>query len=159
DLRQDSWLRQRVVERLSVALMTGEKDFNRPEAERLRGTYFKEVGVRARVWVQAGLGHAIPRPAILAEAFAWMDQGAKARGEAARRYPAQRVAGNAAPDRDDLARALLAEAKKRLEKPETVFTGLMQLQGCAGRWPDLAAAAEAKKLLSEYEGKTEKPWE
>src|SRR5581483_11032963 len=30
DLRQESWLRQRAVERLSVALLTGEKDFNRP---------------------------------------------------------------------------------------------------------------------------------
>jgi pimeloyl-ACP methyl ester carboxylesterase len=159
DWRQESWLRQRVVERLSVAHLTGEKDFNRPEAERLRGPYFKEVGVRTRVWVQSGLGHAIPKPAIVAEAVRWMDDGAKARGEAARRYPAQRIAGNAAPDRDELARALLAEGKRRLEKPETLFTGLMQLKGCMERWPDLAAAAEAKKILLEYEAKTEKPWE
>jgi hypothetical protein len=159
DLRQESWLRQRAVERLSVALMTGQKDFNRPEAERLRGTYFKEVGVRTRVWVQPGLGHSIPKAGILAEAYAWMEAGAKARGEAARRYPAQRIAGNAAPDRDALARALLAEAKKRLEKPETVFTGLRQLRGCAERWPDVAAADEAKKILLEHDGKAEKPWE
>jgi pimeloyl-ACP methyl ester carboxylesterase len=159
DWRQESWLRQRVVERLSVAILTGEKDFNRPEGERLRGPYFKEVGVRARVWVQSGLGHAIPKPAILAEAVRWMDEGAKARAEAARRWPAQRIAGNAAPDREELAKALLAEGKKRLEKPETLFSGLMQLQGCMKRWPDLAAAAEAKKILLEYEGKTEKPWE
>jgi hypothetical protein len=159
DLRKESWLRQRAVERLSVALMTGQKDFNRPEAERLHGPYLKEVGVRSRVWVQAGLGHAIPRPGVLAEAYAWMEAGAKARGEAARRYPAQRIAGNAAPNRDALARALLAEARKRLEKPETLFTGLMQLRGCVDRWPDLDAAAEAKKILLEYEGKAEKPWE
>jgi hypothetical protein len=159
DLRPESWLRQRAVERLSVALLTGQKDFNRPEAERLRFPCFKEVGVRTRVWVQPGLGHAIPRPAILAEAFAWMEDGAKARGEAAKRYPAQRIAGNASPDREALSAALLAEARKRLEKPETVFTGLMQLRGCADRWPDLAAAAEAKKVLLEYEGKAEKPWE
>jgi acetyl esterase/lipase len=157
--RQEPWLRQRAVERLSVALMTGEKDFNRPEAERLRLPYLKEVGVRTRAWVQPGLGHAIPRPAVLAEAYAWMEEGARARGEAARRYPAQRVAGSAAPDREASARALLAEARKRLEKQETVFTGLMQLRGCADRWPDLPAAAEAKKLLVEYEGKEDRPWE
>src|SRR5262249_46009785 len=45
------------------------------------------------------------------------------------------------------------------EKPETTYTGLMQLRGCADRWPDLAAAAEAKKVLLEYEGKADKPWE
>jgi hypothetical protein len=159
DLRQESWLRQRVVERLSVAHMTGQTDFNRPEAERLRFPYFKEVGVRTRVWVQPGLGHGMPSAANIAEAFSWMEEGAKARGEMARRYSAQRIAGNVAPDREELAKMLLAEAKKRLEKPETLFTGLMQLQGCMNRWPDLAAAAEAKKILLEYEGKTEKPWE
>ncbi len=159
DWRQESWLRQRVVERLSVALLTGQTDFNRPEAERLRGPYLKEVGVRTRVWVQPGLGHGLPSGRNIAEAVAWMDEGAKTRAELARRYPAQRIAGNAAPDRDELARALLAEGKKRLEKPETLFSGLMQLQGCMKRWPDLAAAAEAKKILEEYEARTEKPWE
>ena len=33
DLREESWLRQRVIDRLSVALLTGESDFNRGEVE------------------------------------------------------------------------------------------------------------------------------
>ncbi len=49
DLRGESWLRQRVIDRLSVALLTGEKDFNRAEIERLRGPMLKEVGVSARL--------------------------------------------------------------------------------------------------------------
>ncbi|MFO0929638.1 MAG: hypothetical protein U0736_21845 [Gemmataceae bacterium] len=60
DLRQEPWLRQRVIDRLSVALLTGATDFNRGEVERLRGPYLTEVGVRSRVWTVAGMGHAIP---------------------------------------------------------------------------------------------------
>lgn len=68
DLREESWLRQRVVDRLSIALLTGEKDFNRGEVERLRGPMLKEVGVTARVWVQPGMGHGIPSDKVLREA-------------------------------------------------------------------------------------------
>ena len=35
----------------------------------------------------------------------------------------------------------------------------MQMKGVLERWPDVPAAAEAKKLLLEYDDKTEKPWE
>lgn len=159
DLREESWLRQRAVERLSVALLTGEKDQNRGEVERLRGPYLKEVGVRCRVWVQPALGHAIPGEKNLGEAWRWLEEAAAARQEAARLHPALHVAGDKAPKREDLAAALLAEGKKRLAKRDTLYSGLMQLKGCLERWPDAPAAAEAKKMLLEYEGKAEKPWE
>ena len=55
ELREESWLRQRVIDRLSVALLTGEKDFNRGEVERWRATYLTEVGVRNKVWVVSDL--------------------------------------------------------------------------------------------------------
>ena len=38
------------MDRLSVALMTGDGDFNRAEVERLRGPYLSEVGVRTHWW-------------------------------------------------------------------------------------------------------------
>ncbi|MFM7072590.1 MAG: hypothetical protein ACKO38_12445, partial [Planctomycetota bacterium] len=37
ELREETWLRQRVVDRLSVAHLTGDGDFNRGEVERFRG--------------------------------------------------------------------------------------------------------------------------
>jgi pimeloyl-ACP methyl ester carboxylesterase len=159
DLREESWLRQRAVDRLSVALLTGEKDYNCGEVERWRGPYLKEVGVRTRVWVQPALGHAVPGEKSLGEALRWLEEAAAARQEAARKYPALHIAGDVAPRREDLAVALLAEGKKRLGRRDTQFSGLMQLKGCLERWPDLPAAAEAKKILLEYEGKAEKPWE
>ena len=45
--RQESWLRQRAVDRLSVALITGTGDFNRNEVEQLRTPFLKDVGIRA----------------------------------------------------------------------------------------------------------------
>lgn len=89
----------------------------------------------------------------------WLDEGADQRRKLAKDYPATRTAGGAAPSREDGAKALLAEGKKRLEAKETVFSGLMLLQGCMNRWPDLPAAEEAKKILLDYDGRKDRPWE
>jgi predicted esterase len=159
DLRDETWLRHRVIDRLSVALMTGDGDFNRAEVERLRGPYLKDVGVRARWWEQAGLGHGVPGEKQLTEAVKWLDEGAEQRRKRAKDYPAMHLAGDAAPSREDAAKALLAEGKQRLEAKETVYSGLMLLQGCMKRWPDLPAADEAKKILLDYDGRKDKPWE
>lgn len=159
DLREESWLRQRVVDRLRVASLTGDKDFNRAEVERLRVPYLKEVGVTARVWTQRGMGHDIPSAAVLSEAIRWLDEGAARRREQAKRYPASRLTGESVPDRSEQAKALLAEGKRRLEKADTLYSGLMQLKGCMERWPDLKASAEARQILTEYDGRDNKPWE
>jgi poly(3-hydroxybutyrate) depolymerase len=157
ELRGESWLRQRVVDRLSVALITGESDFNRGEVERWRGTYFKEVGVRTRVWTVAGLGHAIPGQRTLARAMAFLAAGLKDRRTLAKTWPASRCPGTEA-NRESLAKALLAEGTARLHKPKTLYSGLMQLQGVIHRWPDLEPAKAARKILLDYDAKAQKPW-
>jgi predicted esterase len=159
DLRQEPWLRQRVIDRLSVALVTGETDFNRSEVERFRGPYLKEVGVRARVWMVPKMGHEMPRAGVLAEALRWLEDGLKQRQALAKRYPASRIAGDAGPSREGWAKMLLEEGKGRLEAKETLYTGLMQLKGCLERWNGLPAADEAKKILLEYEGRKDRAWE
>ncbi len=159
DLRDEPWLRQRVIDRLSVALMTGDNDFNRGEVERLRGPILKDMGVRTRWWEQPGLGHAMPNEKILSEAVKWLEDDVEHRRKLAKDYPAIHTPGDAAPSREDAAKALLAEGKKRLEAKETLYSGLMLLQGCMNRWPDLPAADEAKKVLEDYEGRPERPWE
>lgn len=156
DLREESWLRHRAIDRLSVALLTGEKDFNRGEVERWRGPSLAEVGVRAKVWTVSGLGHSIPGEKTQAEALSWLEDGLKQRQAQALEWPASR---HAEGGREKEAKALLAEGRKRLEKRATLYSGLMQVKGVAERWPDLAAGKEALKLLTEYEEKTEKPWQ
>lgn len=156
EIRKEPWLRQRVVDRLSVGFLTGDGDFNRGECERYRGPLLKEVGVRTKVWMAPNTGHAVPA-ALLPEAFQWLEEGVGKRREFAKLYPASRSL--AAPTREKSADLLLKEGKERLTAKETVYTGLMQLKGCLERWSDLPAAAEAKQVLLEYDGKAKKPWE
>jgi hypothetical protein len=158
-LREESWLRQRVTDRISVALVTGENDFNRAELERFREPMFAEVGVRVKRWTVPGLGHGVPDAQTLGPVFAWLEEGAAERKRKATQWPAMWLGGPRVPNRMEWADALLEEAKIRLEKPSTTYSGLMQLQGIATRWSDVPAAREANKILGEYESKTERPWE
>ncbi len=157
-VRDESFLRQRAVDRLGVALLTGQTDFNRGEVERQWRTYFQAVGVRSRVWTQPGLGHGIPRDEMLQEALRWLDETAGKRKELAKHFPGIRAAVGG-PEREAIAKALLAEGKQRLAVHGQVYAGLMQIKGVLERWPDLPAAREAEKVLLEYENRKEKPWE
>jgi hypothetical protein len=159
DPREESWLRQRAADRLSVALLTGQSDFNRNEVEKLRTPFLKDVGIRARVWTQPGLGHGMPSDATLQEALRWLEEAAPKRRELGKTYPASRMAGDAAPGRAELAKELFKEGKERLEKPASLYAGLMLMKGVMERWPDLPEAKQAEKLLLEYEARKEKPWE
>ena len=158
DIREESWLQRRAIDRLSVALLTGENDFNRGEVERLRTPFLKAVGIRARSWTQPKLGHGIPNEETLVEALRWLDEGAARRREFAKTYPASHVLGNP-PIREQQAQALLAEGKERLKQKQTLHSGLMLIQGVMKRWPDLDTAQQAEKLLLEYEKRPDKPWE
>src|SRR5262245_26898641 len=157
DLREESWLRQRVIDRLSVAHVTGESDFNRGEVERWRNPMLTEVGVRSRAWTFPKLGHGVPGGKSLVEVLRWLEEGLDARRALAKKYPASRMAESMS--RDAWAAALLTEAKGRLKQPASLYSGLMQIKGIADRWPDVPATREAQKLLEEYDGRTERPWE
>lgn len=159
DLRNESWLQHRVIDRLSVALVTGDDDFNVGEVERFRGPYLAAVGVRAKVWRVPGMGHSIPGSDTLAEVFKWLDGGAAARKKLTKAWPASCVPDDGALSRAEAAKALLAEAEKRLEKPETLYSGLMQLQGIMARWADLPEGTTAKGKLQAYEARPDHPWE
>jgi len=159
DLRGESWLRGRAADRLSVAMVAGEHDFNRAELERYRGPWMVELGVRTKVWVVPKLGHAIVDRASMAEVFAWLDEAAAKRRRQARQWPAMHIGAGAPPTRMQAADALLNEARQRLKKPATLYSGLMQLQGVAARWPDLPDAATARETLREYDARQERPWE
>ena len=159
DLQQESWLRHRVIDRLSVAHVTGEKDFNRSKVSRFRGPLLADVGVRSRVWVVPGMDHGIPGGEQLQEVYRWLDAGTQQRQKLGRRFPACRIPANVVRSRDEWSGDLLAEAKLRLGAKKTVFSGLMQLMGIRTRWPDLPAANEAKQILQAYEKQADRSWE
>lgn len=159
DLRQESWLRHRVMERHSVALVTGEKDFNRGEVERFRGPLLKEVGVNVKVWVVPGMGHSLPPAKVVSEVFAWMDQGVPTRRQLAKKYPASRIEDDAAPSRQEWSQALLKEGKARLTDKSQQYRGLMLLKGIRARWSDLPAAEAAKSVLLEVQQGADTSWQ
>ncbi|MCX7423165.1 MAG: hypothetical protein NT013_27020 [Planctomycetia bacterium] len=159
DLREEPWLRHRVIDRLSVAIITGTQDFNLGEVSRFRGPMLTEVGVRTKVMVVENLGHGIPDSKVFAEAIDWLDAGVADRRKLAQQYPASRIGSDSALNREQSAKALLEEGKLRLGQPKTLYAGLMQLQGIMQRWPDLKTAEDAKQLLSEYDARPEHPWE
>jgi predicted esterase len=159
DLRQESWLKHRVIERLSVAHVTGEKDFNRGEVSRFRGPMLAEVGVRSRVWVVPKMGHGIPGGEQLQDVFRWLEAGVRDRKQLGKKYPASRISGSEMRSRAEWADGLLAEAKSRLGQRQTVYSGLMQLMGLRKRWPDVPAAESARSILLSYESKQDRPWE
>lgn len=160
ELRSESWLRHRVIDRLSVAHLTGDTDFNRGEVERFRSPLLKGVGVRSRTWIAPGVGHAIPSGKTLAEVLAWLEEARRQRAQLAGDYPASRVADSkSTPTRSQQAEDLLSEAKLRLQKKAMQFAGLMQLKGIMTRWPDLPQANEAKRLLLAIEQGDDRSWE
>ncbi len=159
ELREESWLRQRVIDRLSVAHLTGENDFNRGEVERFRGAMLGAVGMRSRVWVVPKLGHGVPDADRLLEAYRWLEEGTEQRRNLARDYPASRIAANEAPSRQQLAERLFDEGQSRIKNAKTRYSGLMQLKGITTRWPDLPQADQAKRILLEHEQAADRPWE
>lgn len=159
DLREESSVRQRVIDRLSIALVTGEEDFNRGELERWRGPFLKEVGANVKVWVMPKMGHALPSGQQMQEVFAWLEEGGKRRQELAKKYPASRTPADKALSRDEWAKALLGEGKERMQAKETFFSGLMQIKLAMERWDDTPAAAEARKTLIAIQDGNDKTWE
>jgi predicted esterase len=149
----------RLTDRLSIALITGETDFNRPEAERLYGPIFINTDVRCRVWVVPKMGHGIPGGKELKEVVAWVEEDLKRRQELAKKYPASRADDDKAFTRENWSKAVLAEGKERMKDPEMQYRGLMLLKGCMQRWDDLPAGTEAKKILLQYDAREDRPWE
>lgn len=158
-MRDEPWLRHRIIDRVSAALVTGADDFNRGEVERWKGTMWKDMGVRTKVWVEPDYGHSMPPAATFAAVLKWLDDDAPRRAATAKKFPTTRATPDGALAREQGAKAVFDEAKTLLNDKATLHRGLMQLKGAAARWSDLASGKAALKLLTEYDAKKDRPWE
>lgn len=158
DLRNETWLQHRAQDRLSIALVTGEKDFNRGEVERYKGPMWKELGIRSKVWVP-DMGHSLPQGKTLNEVYAWLEEGAKDRADFARIDPTSRYPSDKAVSRENWSAAILSQGKKRMGDRKTFYSGLMLIQGAMARWPDLPAATEAEAILLKVQDGPSREWE
>jgi hypothetical protein len=144
-----AYLRHRAEERLSLAFITGEKDFNRKENEDFMHPWMKEVGVRSKLWIVPKMGHEVPTDKVMADVYAYLKEDLKRRRDDARRFP-----GLTLPDVKDLAPARLAgrfleEGLRQVDDPKRTWRGVALLQGISGRWPKSDAAAKARAKLAE----------
>jgi hypothetical protein len=156
NLRVEHMSRQRVAERLSIAVLTGAMDFNGPELVREFYPILREQGVRSLLRVYPGMGHGYPTPAQLDQIFQWVEAGLSQRRLVAALFPASRLVGAASPDQWSL--AVVEEAGRRLELPGGEASGLFELQAVVDRWAGLPAAELAQKLLNDFDAHSPVPW-
>jgi predicted esterase len=146
------YLRHRLVDRVSVALITGEGDFNRSENEQWMAPYLKELDIRSQLWVVPGMGHDIPHANIMSEVVAWLAADLKRRQEDAKARPNLNLKFDEAFRGDAQAERLLAAARGELHDDQRLWQGLAMAQGLMKRWPESAAAATSRELLNEVFG-------
>ena len=152
---RSAWQRMRLAERLSVAIVSGDRDPATPWIEALESPKFQEYGVRTAVKVLARHGHTMPQAEVMEEAFEWMEQASDVRAaDVKRRIGLNRVGST----REEWSTSFLNDAQGRLKFPDSTATGLTTLAEIVQRWPDLPAASEAQKLLEENEKRADKSW-
>jgi hypothetical protein len=159
DMRGEPWLRKRVQERLSVALITGVDDFNRAEMERERAPVLAAHNVRSRLTVFP-MGHTMPNSGQLEGVIQWLEAGLSQRRTVAAASLAGCIPGEmVGPTTEMWSQMLLAEAQQRLQSPGTQESGVLQLAGCMMRFPGLPAAKTANELLKEFNKTSDVRWE
>jgi hypothetical protein len=150
------YLMHRVQDRLSVAFVTGEKDFNRKETEKFLGPYFKDLKVRSKTWVVDKMAHAVPKPEVLTAALTWLAKDLERRRTDAEEHPALAVAPKKTPSAEQQAKGMLKAAKADLKAKKNTWRGIALLQGVVFRWKETEPADEAQDILEDLQADPKK---
>jgi hypothetical protein len=142
-----SYLRHRAQERLSVAFITGENDFNRKENEAYMYPWFEDLGIRTRLWVVPKMGHTMAPSTVLQEAYLWMAKDLPRRRADAKDYPGLAMTADKTPSGPEQAGSYLETAEAALKRPERVWRGVTLLQGVVIRWSKTEAGRKARERL------------
>ncbi len=139
-------LRQRLRERLSVALVCGEKDRACPRLEKYRLPLLTGLGVRCKRWRVPDLGHALPPPAVLDEVRRWLDEDLERRWTDSR---AQGITADETPTRTLLAARAVARGRTLLGRAEHLYRTALLLEWVEARCAATESAPEARRLLAD----------
>ncbi len=153
---RSAWQRLRLAERLSVAIINGDRDPAAPWVESLYGPMLEAYGVRISSETLARQGHNMPPSVVIEDAFKWLELARDVRAGDVKRRIGANLTGIGA--REKQADGRLEEAQGRLTFPEESAAGLATLAEVIQRWPDAAAGDEAQTILIEYEQRADKPW-
>ena len=147
-LRGEPWLRDRVQERLSIALVTGNLDSARNEIERYRYPVLNALEIRGKLWIPRA-GHAMPSANVLGEVFIWLEADRARRQGLGGTYPLSRIPESTFPSPPSWSTGLVEEARSRLANDKTRESGLMQLEGVVRRWKGSEGAVAAERILAD----------
>lgn len=142
-------LRHRVHDRLSVAFLTGENDFNRKENEAFMAPMFADLGIRSKLWVVPKMGHTVPSSDVLSEVYAWLVADLKHRRADAKAHPGLALSPGEAPTPGKVAARQVEEAEAELKKDGRVWRGVALLRAVVERWPNTDASDEARQRLKQ----------
>jgi hypothetical protein len=148
-LNRLDYLRHRVQSRLSVAFVTGSSDFNRRENEDFMYPFFRDLGIRSKLWVVPKMGHAIPQATVLEEVQKWLADDLARRRKDAKVHPGLAVKPDEAPAGQRQAADLLRAAEAELKVADHTWRGVALLQGVVKRWDTTEAARKAKQRLED----------
>jgi predicted esterase len=155
-LRDEPWVRLRVAERLSIALLEGETDFLRAETEREYVPIMNAYNVRAKLITYPG-GHTTPPQNVLRDAFAWVEAGLAERRKLAHQFLFSSMAYPWSAE--EWSNGLVDEGTVRLATPASAAYGIVQLRGAALRWPKSPADQRARKELAAHDRAGQPTWE
>jgi predicted esterase len=158
-LRSEPWLRQRVKDRLSVALVVGQNDTLRGEMETIRLPVLRDLEVRTQLWSVPSLGHAMPTPAVLEEVLIWLEARYAARKALAVTQPSLRMPEGVVPMAELYAKAVAEDASARMKDVNTRSQAALQLEGVTRRWPGSEAAKAAQRLLERHDERAKEGWQ
>lgn len=144
-----AYLKQRITDRLAVAHIAGETDFNRKEHEDFMHPWWAGIGITSKLWIVPKTGHALPPPDVIVQVFQWLESNLPQRVSDAKNHPKLTVAPGEAPTPDQQAKRLLESAQSALQKEETTWRGVTLLQGVKARWPQSDAGKAAQGLLDQ----------
>lgn len=169
------YLRHRVQERLSIALLTGSKDFRRDEIKNALFPLYRDLSIRSRLWDVPGQKHTIPTPEILGQVIDWLQADLKRRQKDAQRHPELSATPDTVLTDHERSLALLKKAQLDLalasttkrgnagvgrmpgtktEREPLTYRAVCLLEGIVARWKRTEAAEKARKLLSEVRNDT-----
>jgi hypothetical protein len=142
-------LRHRVHDRLSVAFVTGESDFNRKENEVFMAPLFADLGIRSKLWVVPKMRHSIPGADVLSEVYAWLADDLKHRREEAKAHPGLALPTGESPTPEKVAAGYVAEAEAELKQAGHAWRGVALLRAVVERWPNSDPGDKARQLLKD----------
>lgn len=154
-LSRETWLIDRAVSRLRVALVVGSNDHFRSEVELSTLTILKETGVEARIWIPR-MSHTLPKASVFRGALRWLEDDLQRRQSLAKQFPTTRITDHPTPQ--ERSQRLFDEATWRTENPDTLRSGVMLFKGIAARWSETPAGKEAAARVAEFDDQPDQTW-